>query len=69
MVRARHALVDAGLRTRLVLQIHDELLYEAPESEVEAASEIIVREMADAYPLDPPLGVDAGVGDNWLAAK
>jgi hypothetical protein len=28
-----------------------------------------VREMAEAYPLDPPLGVDAGVGDNWLAAK
>jgi DNA polymerase I len=69
MVRARAALLDAGLRTRLVLQIHDELLYEAPESEVEAASEIVVREMADAYPLDPPLGVDAGVGDNWLAAK
>jgi DNA polymerase-1 len=69
MVNARRALVDAGLSTRLVLQIHDELLFEAPESEVEAAREIVVREMAEAYPLDPPLGVDAGVGDNWLAAK
>jgi DNA polymerase I len=69
MVRARAALVDAGLRTRLVLQIHDELLYEAPLAEVEQATEIVVREMADAYPLDPPLAVDAGVGDNWLAAK
>jgi DNA polymerase I len=69
MVRARAALVDAGLSTRLVLQIHDELLYEAPEEEVAAASEIVVREMAAAYPLDPPLAVDAGVGDNWLAAK
>jgi DNA polymerase-1 len=69
MVRARAALLDAGLRTRLVLQIHDELLYEAPEAEVEAAKEIVVREMAGAYPLDPPLAVDAGVGDNWLAAK
>jgi DNA polymerase I len=69
MVRARRALLDAGLRTRLVLQIHDELLYEAPEDEVSHATEIVVREMADAYPLDPPLGVDAGVGDNWLAAK
>jgi DNA polymerase-1 len=69
MVRARAALLDAGLRTRLVLQIHDELLFEAPEAEVEAATSIVVREMADAYPLDPPLGVDAGVGDNWLAAK
>jgi DNA polymerase-1 len=69
MVNARRALVDAGLRTRLVLQIHDELLFEAPLEEVDAASEIVVREMAQAYPLDPPLGVDAGVGDNWLAAK
>jgi DNA polymerase-1 len=69
MVNARRALADAGLRTRLVLQIHDELLFEAPVEEVEAAREIVVREMAEAYELDPPLGVDAGVGDNWLAAK
>jgi DNA polymerase-1 len=69
MVRARQALIDAGLSTRLVLQIHDELLFEAPDGEVEAATEIVVREMADAYAMDPPLAVDAGVGDNWLAAK
>src|SRR3954465_12569845 len=69
MVRARAALLDAGLRTRLVRQIHEELLFEAPEGEVDEATSIVVREMADAYPLDPPLGVDAGVGDNWLAAK
>jgi DNA polymerase-1 len=69
MVRCHRALADAGLGTRLVLQIHDELLFEAPEGEVEAASEIVVREMADAYELDPPLAVDVGVGDNWLEAK
>jgi DNA polymerase-1 len=69
MVRARAALTDAGLSTRLVLQIHDELLFEAPEAEVEAASEIVVREMIDAYDLDPPLAVDVGSGENWLAAK
>jgi DNA polymerase-1 len=69
MVRSRDALRDAGLGTRLVLQIHDELLFEAPEAEVEAASEIVVREMAGAYDLDPPLGVDVGSGHDWLAAK
>ncbi|MFL5782158.1 MAG: DNA polymerase I [Thermoleophilaceae bacterium] len=69
MVRAHDALRDAGLSTRLVLQIHDELLFEAPESEVEAATEIVVREMVDACELDPPLAVDVGSGDNWLAAK
>ena len=52
-----------------MLQIHDELLFEAPEGEVEAASEIIVREMATAFAMDPPLEVDCGVGRNWLEAK
>jgi DNA polymerase I len=69
MVRARNELRDAGLATRLVLQIHDELLFEAPTDEVAAASEIIEREMAQAFDMDPPLGVDVGVGENWLAAK
>ncbi|MDQ3936205.1 MAG: DNA polymerase I [Actinomycetota bacterium] len=69
MVRCANALRDAGLATRLVLQIHDELLFEAPAAEVEAASEIVVREMAGAYDLDPPLAVDVGSGENWLAAK
>jgi DNA polymerase I len=69
MVRARDELRSAGLSTRLVLQIHDELLFEGPEDEVDAASEIVRREMADAFEMDPPLEVDVGVGENWLAAK
>ncbi|MEX2196357.1 MAG: DNA polymerase I [Thermoleophilaceae bacterium] len=69
MVRCHAALADAGLGTRVVLQIHDELLFEGPESEVEQASEIIRREMVGAYDLDPPLEVDLGAGPNWLAAK
>jgi DNA polymerase-1 len=69
MVRSRDALRDAGLSTRLVLQIHDELLFEAPAAEVDRAKEIVAREMTDAFELDPPLGVDVGVGDNWMAAK
>jgi DNA polymerase-1 len=52
-----------------VLQIHDELLFEAPEAEVEEAARIVEREMAAAFELDPPLGVDVGVGTNWLEAK
>jgi len=69
MVRARDELRAAGLQTTLVLQIHDELLFEAPEDEVDAASAIIVREMANAFEMDPPLEVDCGVGRNWLEAK
>jgi DNA polymerase I len=69
MVSSVRALRDAGLRTRLVLQIHDELLFEGPESEVAAASEIVQREMAAAFEMDPPLETDVGVGTNWLEAK
>jgi DNA polymerase I len=69
MVRCRDELRVAGLATRLVLQIHDELLFEAPEAEVERASEIVRREMANAFEMDPPLEVDVGAGTNWLEAK
>jgi DNA polymerase-1 len=69
MVRCRDELRGAGLEARLVLQIHDELLFEGPEAEVEQASEIVRREMAGAFEMDPPLGVDVGAGRNWLEAK
>jgi DNA polymerase-1 len=69
MVRCRDELRGAGLETRLVLQIHDELLFEGPEAEVEQASEIVRREMAGAFEMDPPLEVDVGAGQNWLEAK
>ncbi|MGA9856665.1 MAG: DNA polymerase I [Solirubrobacteraceae bacterium] len=69
MVRCDKALADAGLKSRLVLQIHDELLFECPADEAERVEAIAVREMADAYELDPPLAVDAGIGSDWLSAK
>ncbi len=69
MVRCHDALADAGLVTRMILQIHDELLFEGPEDEVERAREIVTREMVAAADIDPPLTVDAGTGPNWLDAK
>lgn len=69
MVRAEHALRDAGLATRLILQIHDELLFEGPQGEAERARDVVVPEMVGALALDPPLVVDAGIGPNWLEAK
>ena len=69
MIRAQRALGAAGLETRLVLQIHDELLFEGPEGEIDAAAELLEREMCAAFDLDPPLAVDVGIGDDWLAAK
>ena len=69
MVRCDQALSEAGLESKLVLQIHDELLFEGPADEAERVEAIAVREMADAYELDPPLAVDAGIGSDWLSAK
>jgi DNA polymerase I len=69
MVRCRRALREAGGETRLVLQIHDELLFEGPPAEMKAAAELVEREMCAAYQLDPPLEVDVGIGQDWLDAK
>jgi DNA polymerase-1 len=69
MVRCHRALAEAGVETRLVLQIHDELLFEGPEAEIETARELVTREMSAAFDLDPPLTVDVGIGADWLAAK
>jgi DNA polymerase I len=69
MVNCQRALREAGGETRLVLQIHDELLFEGPPGEMEAAAKLVEREMCAAYPLDPPLEVDVGVGSDWLDAK
>ncbi len=69
MVRCDAAVAQAGLRSRLVLQIHDELLFEGPAEEAEEVKQLAVREMAGAYELDPPLAVEAGIGADWLSAK
>jgi DNA polymerase-1 len=69
MVRCHLALAEAGMKTRLVLQIHDELLFEGPPGEMDDAAELVRREMCAAYQLHPPLEVDIGVGKDWLEAK
>ncbi|MBF0519483.1 MAG: DNA polymerase I [Nitrospirae bacterium] len=57
-----------GLKTKMVLQVHDELVFEVPESELEAATALIKAEMEGCYPLKVPLTVDIGVGKNWAEA-
>jgi DNA polymerase-1 len=69
MVRCHQAVSDSGLQSRIVMQIHDELLLEGPAEEAPVAREIVTAAMVEAYPLDPPLAVEAGSGPNWLAAK
>jgi DNA polymerase-1 len=69
MVAIHARLRDEGRSARLVLQVHDELLLEAPETEISAVKQLVRQEMCDAFPLDPPLGVDVGVGEDWNEAK
>jgi DNA polymerase-1 len=69
MVRCHRALRESSAATRLVLQIHDELLFEGPAEEMGEATALVRREMCAAYELDPPLEVDVGVGADWLEAK
>ena len=69
MVRCDRALSEAGLESRMVLQIHDELLFEGPAAEAEEVRSLASREMEAAYELDPPLVVEAGIGPDWLSAK
>ena len=69
MVAIHSRLREEGRGARLVLQVHDELLLEVPETEISAVRELVREEMTGAYPLDPPLAVDIGVGDDWAEAK
>jgi DNA polymerase-1 len=69
MIAIHRRLREEGRGARLVLQVHDELLLEVPEAETGPVRELVREEMTRAYPLDPPLAVDIGIGDDWNEAK
>lgn len=68
MLRVDVALRAQRLKTRMILQVHDELLFEAPEAEVEAVTVLVREAMAQVATLKVPLKVDVGVGKSWAAA-
>jgi DNA polymerase-1 len=65
MIQVQQSLEDRGLRSRLVLQVHDELVLEVPEAEIEALRALLPEKMENVAQLSVPLIVDVGVGDNW----
>ncbi len=69
MNRVHQALIDEGLKTRMVLQIHDELIFAVPKEEKEKAYSLIKGIMENALDLDVPLLVDGGFGRDWYSAK
>ena len=69
MIKVHARLEREKMKTRMLLTVHDELVFEAPEAELEQAREVVRAEMESAYPLKVPLRVDIGVGQNWKEAK
>ena len=69
MLRVDQAMKAANLKSRLLLQIHDELLFEYIDSELEQLKELVKQEMGAAYPLKAPLSVNIGYGASWHAAE
>ena len=69
MINVCNALKKEGLKTKLILQVHDELVLDAPEGEADRAAEILKYEMENAFKLSVPLTVEVHVGKNWYDAK
>ena len=57
------------MQSRMLLQVHDELVFEAPQSEKDDLKELVKREMETVYELNVPMVVDTGMGPNWRDAK
>ncbi|UTI62456.1 DNA polymerase I [Paraconexibacter antarcticus] len=69
MIEAFRALAASGLAARMILTVHDELVFEAPESEADAVAALAVETMTKPWPYEPPLAVDVGYGVSWMDAK
>ena len=69
MVKVYNRLKAEGLKSKLILQVHDELIVEAPADEAERAAKILHEEMVNAAKLDIPLKADVNSGENWYMAK
>ena len=65
MIRVDGRLRREGLQARMILQVHDELILDVPEGEVERARALVIEDMASALPLDVPVRVDVAVGKTW----
>ncbi|MCZ6786149.1 MAG: DNA polymerase, partial [Planctomycetota bacterium] len=68
MVNVHRRMRDGDMGARMILQVHDELVFEVPDSETDALATMVKHEMEHALELDVPIVVDIGCGPNWLAA-
>jgi len=68
MVAIPGAMAKAGLAAPMLLQVHDELIFEVPEAEIDATTAVVSQVMQGAAHLSVPLTVDVGIGDSWAEA-
>jgi len=68
MIRIHQRMKAEGLRSKMILQVHDELNFSVYPEEREKMEKIVLEEMQQAYPLSVPLVADSGWGTNWLEA-
>jgi len=69
MIRVHERIRREKLGARMILQVHDELLLEVPDNEIDRTTQVVREEMETVHPLAVPLVVDVGVGKNWMEAK
>ena len=65
MIRIDKAMREQGMKSRMTLQVHDELVFDVPENEVDAMQSLVREHMENVHKLDVPLHVEMGVGKNW----
>ena len=68
MINIHKEQIKNNLKSKMILQVHDELVFDVFRPELDEIRKMIIHEMEHAYPLDVPLLVDCGVGENWLEA-
>jgi DNA polymerase-1 len=69
MIRIDRKLREQELKARMTLQVHDELLFDVPEDEIDAVRTLVKREMENVIELNVPIVADVGVGQNWRDLK
>ncbi|NVK05161.1 MAG: DNA polymerase I [Flavobacteriia bacterium] len=68
MIKIHHRMIEEGLKSKMLLQVHDELVFDARRDELERLEKLVVEEMQSAVELDVPLIVETGTGEDWLEA-
>ena len=68
MIKVHHALKDGGFRTKMLLTVHDEIVFDMFKEEEQSVKPVIEAAMKSALPMSVPIAVEMGTGNNWLEA-